>query len=351
MLLLYNKIKKEEINLKNFLPNMHKREITDKIVPKMRYDEKQDFFEWQKKAEQKLRVLLGMDKLERCDDCLEIEYDVMRDDFREIRFTFQSEPGYFVPCHLLIPKTLTESAPVVICLQGHSTGMHISLGRYKYENDNNLIEDGSRLFALQAVEHGLCALTIEQRGFGECGGKGKDGPNCHISSAAALLIGRTTVGERVWDVSRSIDILEKHFSQADISQLICMGNSGGGTTTFYAACIDKRIQIAVPSCSVCSFDDSIIAMEHCICNFVPNIRLSFDMGDLAGLIAPRKLILVCGNQDPIFPLKGVVKSYEVIQKLFQKAGTGDNCSLIIGEGAHRFYPEDTWPVIMKALKM
>lgn len=335
--------------MRNFSPVVHNREITEKIKPQLRYTESQSFSNWQEQAEQKLRALLGMDKFEKCDDCLEIEYDVERTDFREIRFNFQSEEGYFVPCHLLIPKHLNGSAPVAICLQGHSTGMHISLGRAKFERDARLIEDGSRLFALQSVEQGLCALTIEQRNFGECGGN-KTGPNCHLSSTAALLIGRTTVGERVWDVSRAIDALEKHFPQADISRLVCVGNSGGGTTTFYAACLDKRIQIAVPSCAVCSFDDSIMAMDHCICNFVPNIRLYFDMGDLAGLIAPRNLLVVCGNQDPIFPLKGVMKSYEMIQKLYKQAGASENCGLVIGEGGHRFYPEKTWPEIMKYIE-
>lgn len=121
-------------------------------------------------AKTKLKALLGMDKFKQCEDCLEIEYDVERDKFREIRFNFQSEEGYFVPCHFLIPEGLKGPAPVVLCLQGHSTGMHISLGRAKFERDARLIEDGSRMFAIQAVEHGLCALTIEQRNFGECGG-------------------------------------------------------------------------------------------------------------------------------------------------------------------------------------
>lgn len=335
--------------MKNFQPIVHTQELAERIMPQLRYDGSLSFTEWQKMAETKLKALLGMDKFNQCEDCLEIEYDVERDKFREIRFNFQSEEGYFVPCHFLIPEGLKGPAPVVLCLQGHSTGMHISLGRAKFERDARLIEDGSRMFAIQAVEHGLCALTIEQRNFGECGGT-KSGPNCHLSSTAALLIGRTAVGERVWDVIRAIDVLEKHFPQADRTKIVCMGNSGGGTTCFYAACLDKRISIAVPSCAVCSFDDSIMAMDHCICNFIPNIRLFFDMGDLAGLIAPRKLIVVCGNQDPIFPLKGVAKSYDIILKLFQVAGAAKNCTLVIGEGAHRFYPEDAWPEIIKHLE-
>lgn len=211
-----------------------------------------------------------------------------------------------------------------------------------------LIDEGSLCFATQAVNHGFCALTIEQRNFGECGGS-PNGPDCFHSSMAALLIGRTTVAERVWDVSRAIDAVAKYFPQTDSRRVVCVRNSGGGTTAFYAACLDKQIFVTVPSCSVCTFDDSITAMEHCACNYIPKIRLYFDMGDLAGLIAPRKLLVVAGNQDPIFPLKGVVKNYAIVEKMYHAAETSENCRLIIGEGGHKFYPEEAWDEIIKMI--
>ena len=121
--------------MKNFQPIVHTQELAERIMPQLRYDGSLSFTEWQKTAEAKLKALLGMDKFNQCEDCLEIEYDVERDKFREIRFNFQSEEGYFVPCHFLIPEGLKGPAPVVLCLQGHSTGMHISLGRAKFERD------------------------------------------------------------------------------------------------------------------------------------------------------------------------------------------------------------------------
>ena len=124
-----------------------------------------------------------------------------------------------------------------------------------------------------------------------------------------------------------------------------MGNSGGGTATFYASCMDERISLSMPSCSVCTYEDSIMAMHHCPCNFIPGIRKYFDMGDLGALIAPRKLVLVCGKQDEIFPLQGVEASYERIQKVYSQLGKGELCRLVKGEGGHRFYPDEAWPVV------
>ena len=124
-----------------------------------------------------------------------MEYRDETEDFYETRFTFQSEEGYFVPCHFLEPKRkAAEKPPVMICLLGHSTGMHISLGRFRYPGDAEDVEDGDRDFALEAVRRGFCAVTLEQRCFGERGGTPK--PNCYGAAMTALLSGRTLLGDR-----------------------------------------------------------------------------------------------------------------------------------------------------------
>ncbi len=117
------------------------------------------------------------------------------------------------------------------------------------------------------------------------------------------------------------------------------GNSGGGTTSFYSACIDERIKYAVPSCSVCTYKDSIIDIAHCACNYIPSIARYFDMGDLAGLIAPRGLIIVAGNQDRIFPIDGVKETYNIAKSLFKAADAENKITLEIGDGGHRYYAD------------
>ena len=165
-----------------------------------------------------------------------------------------------------------------------------------------------------------------------------------------FLLGRTAVGERVWDVHRLIDILIHYFSEYILAdKIVCMGNSGGGTTSFYAACYDKRVALSVPSCAVCTFEDSIMARHHCGCNYIPNIRRYFNMGDIGCLIAPRPLIVVCGIEDDLFPLHGVEKSYAVIETAYHAAGKDENCHLVKGNGGHTFFPEDVWPLVNKIL--
>ena len=286
-------------------PQKIHHEALRSITPAIRYDGKSDFSEWQKNARARLASLMGLDKITPAsDDLFTSEYEKEFDNFKEYRFIFQSEDGYFVPCVLLRPKGKVGKIPMVICLQGHSKGFHISLGRPLYDGDEKTISGGDRDFAVQIVNEGYCALAIEQRCFGECGGT-ESGPACQVPTMSALLYGRTTIGERVFDISRAIDVVEKNFPFIDIDSIGCMGNSGGGTATIYASAIEERIKVSMPSCALCTYKDSIGAMKHCTCNFIPGIALDFDMGDLCGLIAPRKLVAVSGAQDNIFPHHGV----------------------------------------------
>jgi dienelactone hydrolase len=163
----------------------------------------------------------------------------------------------------------------------------------------------------------------------------------------AFMLGRTTIGERVVDVSTVIDAITEKFDFVDANRINLMGNSGGGTATFYAAAIDERIKIAVPSCAYCTYKDSIAAMPHCSCNFIPGILDYFEMEDISGLIAPRKLVVVNGKEDNIFPEPGVIESFEIIKKMYAAAGVPDNCALVTGAGGHRFYADDAWPVMHK----
>lgn len=326
--------------------------ISYEFVPQMAYGSDCSLEEWQTAAREKLSELLGLPLLE-CADEFKIISEQEKENCKEIIFSYQSEPGYSVECTFWIPKGIAAPAPVVIGLQGHSTGAHITLGKIKYERDVKSVE-GGRNFSVWAIKNGYCAASIEQRYMGENGRDEKDGkPACLRLNASmgSFLLGRTAVGERVWDVHRLIDVLITYFREyINPDRIICMGNSGGGTTSFYAACYDERIFMTVPSCAVCTYEDSIMARHHCGCNYIPGIRRYFNMGDVGCLIAPRPLIVVCGVEDELFPLSGVEKSYAIIEAAYHAAGKDENCNLVKGKGGHQFYPEDVWPVVNKVIR-
>jgi len=328
----------------NFEPGLPHLHFMNNCKPELSFDSAvTDYAQWRGKVKSKLFELIG-DIPEKCGPNIHMEYESETELFYEKRIVFTSELFADVPMHLLIPKQKNKPFPLVICLQGHTTGAHISLGRAKYDGDAELIA-GDRDFAVQAIKQGYAALAVELRCFGE---RSQDEPkpkDCVHSTMTALLIGRTMIGERIYDVSRAIDAIEQlRLPQIDMTKIACMGNSGGGTITYYAAMLDERISVAMPSCYICTFKDSIGSIYHCPDNYLPGALKYFEMADLASLIAPRKMVVVAGREDNIFPVAGVNKAYETIEQIYDAAGVPGNCKLVIGSGGHRFYADEAWQV-------
>lgn len=334
--------------MKEFSPDRCHERLFEMRTPLLRYNEERDIPAWREEVRNKLTELLG-DMPERVPVNVRVEWTKEHDDFLEYRFIYDTEPETSVPAHLLVPHKAKKPCPVVICLQGHSTGMHISLARALYQDDEESISGGDRDFAMQIVKEGYAALVIEQRAFGERISQKTLHYNsyyrttCYLPAMAAQLLGRTLIGERVWDISRAIDAMAE-FPEIDLDRVACMGNSGGGTATYYAACLDERIKIAMPSCAVCSFSQSIGTLVHCACNFVPSLGKYVDMGDLAVLIAPRALLVVAGAKDTGFLLPGVEQEYAIIEKIYSKTGAGEKCRLVVGPEGHRFYANPSWDI-------
>ena len=312
------------------------------------YDPSQPLEPQRRRADALFRSLIGYDRMPHPTPDPAVKTEFVKDDdprFVETRFEFESEPGFFVPAHMLMPKAASPLSrggklPVMICLQGHSTGMHISIGRAKFPGDEATIA-GGRDFALQAVARGYIAIAMEQRGLGEL----KHGSGCLLPASQALLMGRTLLGERIYDITRMIDVLYAGLSDcADTSRIYLMGNSGGGTATWHSAAIEHRLAGVMPSCAFCLYRKSIFAMDHCICNHIPHILEYMEMPDLAMLSAPTPVVIVCGKDDPIFPLDGVKEGFETVKAVYAAAGVPNNCRLVIGPKGHQFYPDEGWPV-------
>jgi dienelactone hydrolase len=311
-----------------------------------------DVSAWQRKVRRKLRELLAIP--ENAHAPLRVRW-LWR---REIesgtieKIAFAAEPGVDVPGYWCVPKDAVKPYFTFICLQGHSTGMHKSIAVDRDTERLPHAVEGDRDFALGCMKRGIAALCIEQRSFGTR----RELTQRHVSThdscldavARALMLGRTLVGERVFDVQRAIDYLESR-GDIDMSRLGILGNSSGGSTSMYAAAIDTRIRAAIPSCSTARFADSIAAIHHCGCNAVPGIMQWLDMGDILGAIAPRPLVIVNGKTDDIFPLASAKRAAKQAHRIYAAADAADRIRFVIGPEGHRFYAHLAWKAILPLL--
>ena len=332
--------------------------LFNKVQPKLSYTPDCDFLLWKKAIKEKWTELLGLDEIAKnaCPPRLTIDWEEKKEGYTQTRFTFESEIGETVPCYLLTPDTGKAKYPVVILLQGHSSGFHLSVGEKKWKEDEAW--QPRKSFALQAVKHGFAALAIEQRGLGERRSKLSYGEEnvyygrphmCAVAALNAFALGRTILGERVWDISKAIDLLP-NFPQCDTEKITVAGISGGGTATFYAGCYDERIKLVVPCCAFSSYKTSIFAIEHCLCNYIPSVWNWFDMQDLACLVAPRNLLIVTGQKDEIFPVTGVRSSYETVKGIYARAGVEDKCRLVETPSGHHWCEDIVWTAINEECK-
>jgi dipeptidyl aminopeptidase/acylaminoacyl peptidase len=203
------------------------------------------------------------------------------------------------------------------------------------------------------MQRGIAALCIEQRSFGERGENRQKMVNqfngCHDAAMQALMLGRTLIGERVYDVDRAIDYLATR-EDVDMDRIGVMGNSGGGTVTMFSIALNPRIAFAVPSCSFCTFRDSIMSIWHCADNYIPGLLRYADMPDIMGSFAPKPVVIVAGEDDYIFPIEGTRQAFADLKKIYTVSGAEERCHLVVGEGGHRFYADDAWPVILEEIK-
>lgn len=331
--------------------------LRDNAKRKLAYREDNDLEEWKKSVREKFIQLFGIDRISEniCDLNVSVEDEVDKGSYRQIRFTFESEKGAVMPCYLLLPHKIEKKIPLAILVQGHSTGFHNSIGEPKFEEDK---KNHPRVcWGIQAVENGFAALCMEQRAFGELGSPRSYGEDvvfkprtqtCAFASLTAFNLGRTLIGERVWDVSRAIDAV-KTFEDLgiDMDKIMITGNSGGGTASYYSACYDERIKYSVPSCAFCSFKKSIMDIEHCACNYVPFIMDWFEMEDVSVLIAPRNLTVVAGKRDKIFPIEGVYDSFDTVKKIYKRMGAENNCDLLETPKDHYWCDDLVWEQVRK----
>ena len=309
--------------------------------PKLRFRDGMDFAKWQKEGKAKLAELLLVDKMFAAPKVDLAPRTLWKKDFpfgTVEKIVVTTEAGVDMPMYFCLPHGATGKLPAFICLQGHSTGMHKSIGVEFTDETTPLVIDGDRDFAVQCVKRGFAALCIEQRAFGERSGNPDHKPNCRNIAPRLMMHGRTTIGCRVFDVDRGIDYLLTR-PEIDAKQIGVMGNSGGGTTSIYAGALLDRLSFVMPSSCFSTYYDSIIRQYHCICNYAPGLQEYFDMGDIAGLCAPKLLVIVNGKDDRIFPLGAAKNEFAQAEKIYRASGNGNNCRHVIGHEGHRFYAE------------
>jgi dienelactone hydrolase len=308
---------------------------------------------WQKRLRTRLTELLGgfPPRVPLHAETLEVR-DFPR--YRREKLVFTSQPGLSVLAYVLTPTGSKPPYPAMVCVPGHGRGVDDIVGIDDQGCDRTDKDGYQHDFAIQVVEHGMAAVAIEPMAFGcrrdplTSKKGGLKGNACLPVAGAALLFGQTMIGWRVWDVMRTIDWIETR-KELDGKRVGCMGISGGGTCTTFAAALEPRIKASLISGYLNIFRDCILSIPHCIDNYVPGILNVAEMYDIAGLIAPRPLFVESGEKDDIFPIASSIESFARVKKVYTVFDAAAAVEQETFDGPHSFSGVRGIPFLAKHL--
>ena len=267
-------------------------------------------------------------------------------DLVESHLAFTSEPGQRVPALVVKPATATGRLPVVIVL--HGTG-----GR---KEDN--------LDTLERIARaGMIGVAPDGRYHGERSAEGHGTKSYYVAIAQAYRDGKSHpwLYDTVYDVMRLIDVLQTR-PDVDPARIGLMGFSKGGMECYLTAAVDPRIKVAVPCICLQSFrweldhdqwhhrigtvqggfdaasqfshaspaDPAFV--QHFYDRLVPGIDSEFDCPAMLTLIAPRPMLAISGEKDPINPLPCAQLAADTARAAYAADGSGDDFQFIVQKG-------------------
>lgn len=149
---------------------------------------------------------------------------------------------------------------------------------------------------------GYLVLVPELFAFGEA--KRRDASeetdactSCSMLESHLLNCGLSLAGLRVFEAMKTLDFAEAAFG---VHAFGAYGISGGGHVCNYTGVLEDRVEAVMLSGYPNLYKYSILAMDHCICNYVPGQLEAGESHQVTALAAPKKLLAMNGRKDPIF---------------------------------------------------
>jgi dienelactone hydrolase len=329
--------------MRNFSMKAYWDRIAEDWVPLLKFKgkTKADWDSWRKRARAKYMELLGSFP-KKVPLQAEVESSVEDGDLIRERVVFNSEEFMSVPCQVLRPKKMkaNKSNAAIICSHGHGPyGKDPVAGVRSSEAHVANIRQHNYNYGEQMAKAGFLTICPDLRVFGER----RDGLDpfpgrdpCNVNFLKGVVLGINTLTLNVWDIKCCVDYLETR-SEVDKNRIGMMGLSQGGTMTTFSTAAEPRIKAADIIGYVNPWRGfGIQRSNFCGSQIVPSIYKYLDTDDIAGLIAPRPLLLEMGIYDNCFFIQDMLQGYEGVKKIYRAAGCADKLWADIFPGPHAF---------------
>lgn len=251
-----------------------------------------------------------------------------RGDYVVEKLHYQSVPGLYVTANLYRPKEIPPGTrlPGILYVCGHA-GMGLNGNKTAYQSHG-----------IWFARHGYVCLTVDTLQLGEIAGVHhgtyREGRWWWLSE------GYTPAGVEAWNGIRGIDYLISR-PEVDADRIGVTGISGGAAVTFWVAAADPRVKAAAAVSGMADLESYVgnrVVNGHCDCMFLYNAA-EWPWTRIAGLIAPRPLLFVNSDNDPIFPMDANERVIARLERLYSLFGASDRVDALVSVGGHD-YRED-----------
>lgn len=264
--------------------------------------------------------------------------------FQGVRITalvMQIDADLTIPAYLLMPEKFAATGSAVLTLHGHGD-IEPCIGSR---------DDYHHMFALKLAQAGHLVLCPEIRGFGLLSDLAADRPGQRLDYwnqakrvndrqftmvTDAFIKGRTLVGETVEDLLRWENWLARTHQ---VTKVKVTGLSYGGDLALTYPVFSSRVERIFASGTFGSFAPIFARCYNAPAHCIPNVLHWMDRADIAGLNAPRPVIVHYGEFDT--PSKDnysasynetVADAVKELRTIYAAAGAPDRANLLVTKG-------------------
>ena len=299
---------------------------------------------WQRRTRRALAEALGLDRLATVPARPKKIETVDKGDYVREKILVRTGARSLMPVYILLPKAPRRPLPVVLAFHGHGYGVKDIVGLWEDGGERDVPDGYHKDFAVALCRAGFAVAAPEIACFGE-----RQTDFGYLDAALGQAAPSSCTHAAV--LAFHLGLLRARHARArrHAPRRLPRDASGDGHETPWgrwaspaAGCTrsSRRASIRVSAACVVSgyystFRDSVLAMAHCPCNFVPGLHRFGEMYDLVGLIAPRPLLVEAGDRDPIFPIRAVRRSVRRAREVYEVFGARDAVATDYFHGRHQ----------------
>ncbi len=287
-----------------------------------------------------------------------------REGYTAYKIEFNISEWTRIPAYLLVPGKPSDNLlltpnsshltyPAIVALHDH--GAHFSIGKEKmvrpFKVSSATLEDALSwaeknydgvFYGDYLASQGFVVLAIDALFWGERGRKEGVDYDAQQALASNFLQMGTSWGAiiNVEDI-RSAEFLAS-LPFVDAKRVGCCGHSMGGYRSWMLAALTDVISA---SANICWMNDTEHLMTltnnqnrggSAYSMLIPGLRNYLDYADVAAIACPKPTLFFNGTRDKLFPVEGVEKAYQSMQKVWNGQKANDHLVTKIWDEKHFF---------------